>query len=515
MPHSVQALAVEAGLVGGNHSGEQGLAIEVLPDLVGPFVNPQKKAYAVAGAVAEVALGLPQRAARNGVQLAPGRALGEDAPGQVDVSAQDKGVVLHFQIGARTHRDGTGYVRCAKDVLAAGVIEVKAVGLYHRGILLRSDVVRKGAAGAVGRYGGEAFAPEAVNLRAQGALLYAGVPFGDALAALDGLFQPVKEAFHCQSVIEMRQAHPLYFGGVFHCLAEGYRGRAADAVLRIHHIVNVVVQGGRIHVCEPLKVCYGEEHIVITIPCEPAHFILGYYQIGYDKGVVVYVACTYVKQPGNLVQGGEEHIVASFGTEEGPKPFYLVFAAFPHLGIAQLDYWGGGYGRAVSPEAVQKVRDADYAHFRVFVKGVFDFLDEGDVLAEAVNRNVHVIPAAEGHAGQPFRYEHLLRNTGLVQDNAGAFQLLHSLDEVSGVRPQPRVVKRDHNVPGLSGEAGKPFHLLPARCRVLAAVRVRSAYYDCIPTSGAHHLPERLNSLCVIHIHTPNIINYRSYFVFL
>ena len=248
MPHSVLALAVEAGFVGCYHSGEQGLAVEVLPDLVRAFVNSKEEAYAVAGAVAKVALGLPERAASNGVQLAPGRALGEDASGQVDVSAQDKGVVLHLQICARAHRDGAGDVCGSKEVLAAGVVEVQAVRLYDRGVLLRGYVVREGSAGAVGRYGGKAFALEAVYLRAKGALLYAGVPFGDALAALDGLLKPEQEAFHCQSVIEVRQAHPLNLGGVLHGLAERHGRRAAYAALRIHHIVNVIVQGGRVHV---------------------------------------------------------------------------------------------------------------------------------------------------------------------------------------------------------------------------------------------------------------------------
>ena len=74
------------------------------------------------------------------------------------------------------------------------------------------------------------------------------------LTALDGLLKPEQEAFHCQSVIEVRQAHPLNLGCVLHGLAERHGRRAAYAALRIHHIVDVIVQGGRVHVSQSLKV---------------------------------------------------------------------------------------------------------------------------------------------------------------------------------------------------------------------------------------------------------------------
>ena len=104
----------------------------------------------------------------------------------------------------------------------------------------------------------------------------------------------------------MRQAHAVNLGGVLHRLARGHRGRAADAVFGVHHIVDVVVQGGWVHVGAALEVAEGEEDIVIALAGEPAHLVGGHYQVGYHQRVVVYVICTDVQQPGNLVQGGLE-----------------------------------------------------------------------------------------------------------------------------------------------------------------------------------------------------------------
>ena len=59
MPYAVHALAIDAGLVGANHAGEERLRVEVLADVLRPLVNVEVEAHAVAGAVAEVAAGFP------------------------------------------------------------------------------------------------------------------------------------------------------------------------------------------------------------------------------------------------------------------------------------------------------------------------------------------------------------------------------------------------------------------------------------------------------------------------
>ena len=59
VPDSVHALAVDAGLVGKDHTGLQGDTVEILPQFLRTFVIVEEEAHAVTGSVAEVALGLP------------------------------------------------------------------------------------------------------------------------------------------------------------------------------------------------------------------------------------------------------------------------------------------------------------------------------------------------------------------------------------------------------------------------------------------------------------------------
>ena len=68
-----------------------------------------------------------------------------------------------------------------------------------------------------------------------------------------------------------------------------------------------------------------------------------------------------------------------------------------------------------------------------------------------------------------------------MEFNAGSLELPVCLDEVAGIRPKTRVVHCYHNVTGLSGEPGKPGHLLPSGRNVLAPVRVRSGNDEDIP----------------------------------
>ena len=67
---AVPAFAVDARLVGSYHSGKQRRGVEVLPDVLGAFVDSEEISYAVAGAVAEIAVAAPERLAREGVDLA-------------------------------------------------------------------------------------------------------------------------------------------------------------------------------------------------------------------------------------------------------------------------------------------------------------------------------------------------------------------------------------------------------------------------------------------------------------
>lgn len=56
MTYPMAAFPVYSRLIGSDHSGQESLAVEILPDVLGPLVDIEIKAHAVAGPVAEVAL---------------------------------------------------------------------------------------------------------------------------------------------------------------------------------------------------------------------------------------------------------------------------------------------------------------------------------------------------------------------------------------------------------------------------------------------------------------------------
>ena len=56
MTYPVAAFPVYSRLIGSDHSGQESLAVEILPDVLGPLVDIEIKAHAVAGPMAEVAL---------------------------------------------------------------------------------------------------------------------------------------------------------------------------------------------------------------------------------------------------------------------------------------------------------------------------------------------------------------------------------------------------------------------------------------------------------------------------
>ena len=59
MPYAVTPFPVYSRLVGNDHSCLERHRVEVLAYILRTFVHSEEKAYAVAGAVAEVALALP------------------------------------------------------------------------------------------------------------------------------------------------------------------------------------------------------------------------------------------------------------------------------------------------------------------------------------------------------------------------------------------------------------------------------------------------------------------------
>lgn len=67
---AVLALTVYSRLVGSNHSRNQRLAVEILPDVLRPFVDVEIESHPMARSVAEIALGSPEWLASQCINLA-------------------------------------------------------------------------------------------------------------------------------------------------------------------------------------------------------------------------------------------------------------------------------------------------------------------------------------------------------------------------------------------------------------------------------------------------------------
>ena len=119
-------------------------------------MNIQEEAHAMSGTVAEIAFLLPQAIPDKDVEVASAGTLREYGHGEVDMALQHEGIILLFELGARTARHGPGGVRGTEEVLSAGIAEVEAVRLDDRRVLHRSHIMRQGRAWTVCGYGLEA-----------------------------------------------------------------------------------------------------------------------------------------------------------------------------------------------------------------------------------------------------------------------------------------------------------------------------------------------------------------------
>ena len=251
VPDAVDALAIDAGLVGRDHPREDGRAVEVLADVLGAFVDSEEESHPVAGAVAEVAAGAPQRAARKRVQLAARRPPREHRHRQVYMAFQDQSIVLLLKKGAEPEGHGARDVGGAVHILSAAVDEIQPARLQHGSPAARGDIVRQRRAVTVGGNGLEAVSSISRDLCAKGTELAGGLPFVDGPAAPDRLLEPVQEAFHRHSVVDVDVSHPFDLLGVLDGFAQRH-GRVPfkdgpfDGI-GLQEMVEVIIEGGRIN----------------------------------------------------------------------------------------------------------------------------------------------------------------------------------------------------------------------------------------------------------------------------
>ena len=175
LPHRDQVLdadavgvgLVVARLVADDHAGLQGDVVGHLGDALRALVDREIGADAVAGAVVVVEPGLPQRIARQRVELRARGAGREARHGQRDVALEHAGeAVAHLGAG-RADRHGAGDVGRAVAILAARIDEIEAARLERALGRLGGAVMHDGAVGAGAGNGVEAQIAQLAGLLAQ------------------------------------------------------------------------------------------------------------------------------------------------------------------------------------------------------------------------------------------------------------------------------------------------------------------------------------------------------------
>ena len=185
------------------------------------FVNVQEVADAVAGAVAVVALRLPQRGAADGIEHRRFDVFGKHGAGQGDVGFEHQREIA-FLFGSRlAHGHHAGDVGGAGFVLGAGVDQQQAAAIERTEGFGRGAVVRQGAVFAVAGDGAEAgrnigFAAAAVLDEH-----IADIQLGELVAGGDAALELGEEAAQRGTVLNHSLADVFDFFVGFHRFEQG------------------------------------------------------------------------------------------------------------------------------------------------------------------------------------------------------------------------------------------------------------------------------------------------------
>ena len=138
MADAVHAFAVYCRLVRGDHTWKKRLRVRLPTYALRSFMYTEIVSYAVACTVAEITLGTPERHTRKGIKLMSCSAAREYRHRKVNHTLQYKRIVFHFKVCTFSHRDCTGDVSGAGEVLSAGIHEIKAARFNHCRAFARS-----------------------------------------------------------------------------------------------------------------------------------------------------------------------------------------------------------------------------------------------------------------------------------------------------------------------------------------------------------------------------------------
>lgn len=153
--HAETTGEVEAGLVGDEHSLDEGRRLPLHPNLVRTFVNTEELAYAVTCSVKVVHPVAPHKLPCQRVELGAGGFVGENGARKRDVTAKNERIDVALLVGERTEGDGSGDVGGAVAVLRTAV-EQQEAAIFHGNVGVgRRFVVDDGTVLLVGADGVE------------------------------------------------------------------------------------------------------------------------------------------------------------------------------------------------------------------------------------------------------------------------------------------------------------------------------------------------------------------------
>ena len=476
-------------------------------------MHVQQVADAVAGAVVIVEAQLPERHARQDVEVDAGAALLEAGGRHVQMAAQHGGVVALLLFGELADRKGAGDVGAALEIVSAGIDQQEAIESHGDVGLLGGLVVDDGAVLAGGDDRRKALIDEIGALFAVGKELRAHIELGD-LAAANGavllpLAQPADQPRDSHAVLNVRLALVFHLDGVLGGLGQRARVGLVDELYALGHGADqrdvglgaaqeqALARGQRPQILIDLQVGPQRDAVGLQLCAQLVGDGLGrgvedrviraQERIGIEHRAVSHVASAEVIEPGHVVKRGDKVPVGAELGHLRAQERELIRAASAGVGRVQFPDRVRREGRAVRPQLAHEVERFGIAD-RLAGEGGFQRAgvgvgDGAAVIAEAlaVAQGVFEVFGDGRHAGLAH----------FAQLDAGILQLLRRREEVAAVRPQAGLVRRNDERARAAAKARQPLAALEIAVHVLRGVEIVRQHQIGVHAVFTHFLPQR------------------------
>ena len=463
--------------------------------------------------------GLPQGIARQGVELAADRALGEHGQGQRDVALEHAGkAVLVFRARlARPDPDGAGDVGGAIQVLPARIDQVDRIGADRQVRFLVHPVMRAGRVGTGGGDRVERQVAQQIGFLAEGVQPCRCRQFRlPALWRFDA--EPVEELGNRCPVAVLGGALSGLLDGVLHRL--GQHGRVRD----FHHLRARRRQNAEHGLDRAFRIdrdllarqrlqlrhevgARQDRHRIAQMGAQLRRYLLlvneqlrRAIRMGQHEGQgdrrPLYVGAAKVEQPGDAVQRGNHGGIQALGSQPFGHFAALRLARLAGIGIV-VNQRGSRRGRGlVGPDRVDRI--ALYRNELCLL--VRQRLRRGIGPGLAVQPRVEPDPRAGGGVfGQPCG--HAGRGYGLVFIKPPVHLLAH-LQGIAPVNKDRRLVSQDGCRSGRTAKAGQPGQPLGIGADIFAHMLVGNRDNETVEGAGLQFLAQRVEPRFVcVHQH--------------